>query len=221
MQTEFWHQRWENEQIGFHLGEVNAILLKYWSDFHVKPDSRILVPLCGKTLDIIWLLRQGMSVVGVELSEIALDELAALIESELGIRLTKASDQGRVVYRGERVVLIAADFFRLTAEDIGRVDLVYDRAALIALPETMRADYAAHLMALSQGAEQFLITLNYDQQRMDGPPFAVAEDEVLHHYQQRYCLTMLESREIIDQEPRFKAKGLLSFKQDVYRLQPR
>lgn len=221
MKTEFWHERWENMQIGFHLDEVNKVLLKYWPSFEQPAGSRIFVPLCGKTLDIIWLLQQGMSVVGAELSEIALDELAAMIESELGIAITKQQEGELTFYRGDNVLLIGGDFFCLTPEHLGDIDLIYDRAALIALPQAMRADYASQLKTLSDNAAQFLVTLNYDQERMDGPPFSVAEPEVELHYQHDYRLQQLESREIIDQEPRFKAKGLTSFKQDVYRLQPK
>lgn len=221
METEFWHERWENRQTGFHLDEVNKVLLKYWPAFDVAEGSRVFVPLCGKTLDIVWLLQQGMSVVGAELSEIALDELAATIETELGITITKSIDGGFCWYRGDKVLLIGGDFFQLAAEDIGAIDLIYDRAALIALPELMRVEYATQLKALTNNAEQFLVTLNYDQSRMDGPPFSVTEGEVQQHYQDFYRMTALESREIIDQEPRFKEKGLTSFKQDVYRLQPR
>lgn len=218
MDSGFWHECWENNQTGFHLDEVNKVLLKYWPDMQLNDGQRVFVPLCGKTLDIIWLLQQGVEVVAVELSEIALDELAANISQQLNLMIEKSTDGERSIYRADKLTLIAGDFFALTAQDIGKIDWTYDRAALVALPEEMRADYCRHLMAISVKAPQFLVTLDYDQNEMAGPPFAVSQPEVNHHYQSHYQLELLESREIIDQEPKFRERGVSSFKQDAYFL---
>ena len=221
MQSEFWHERWENQQIGFHLEEVNSILLKYWPAMEATPGQRVLVPLCGKTLDIIWLLKQGYAVVGIELSELALDELADTIRSELQFDIQKTREQHGVVYRGDNLLLIAGDFFAVTAEEIGSIDAVYDRAALVALPASMRSDYCQHLQAISPTAKQLLVSFSYDQNAMSGPPFAVWPSEVAQHYDAGYDVALQEQREIIQQEPRFKERGLQSFVQDVYLLTPR
>lgn len=221
MQSDFWHERWENQQIGFHLDEVNKVLLKYWPRLEANKGDRVLVPLCGKTLDIIWLLQQGYQVVGVELSEIALDELAAMISAELGIAIEKHREGEVHIYRGDNLLLIAGDFFALSPQQIGNIDYVYDRAALVALPPQMRVDYCRQLMLLSARAPQLLVAFSYDQERMPGPPFAVTPAEVTEHYQQEYHADLKEQREIIEMEPKFRQRGVTSFVQDVFILTPR
>ncbi|WP_430459648.1 thiopurine S-methyltransferase [Thalassolituus sp. LLYu03] len=225
MEHSFWHDKWEKMEIGFHLDEVNKALLKYWPELGIEPGQSVLIPLCGKTLDLIWLRSQGVAVIGVELSEIALDELAQGLERELGLTLSKASCGEQVLYRGDGVLLVAGDFFALTRAQIQQetghdVAAVYDRAAIVALPDAMRAEYARHVQAISAAAPQLLITLDYDQTVAGGPPFAVSSAEVAAHYQAGYAIDLLDERELIDQEPRFKAKGLASFVQRVYRLRP-
>ena len=218
MDSEFWHERWENNQIGFHLNEVNKVLLKYWPAMQLEQGQRVFVPLCGKTLDIIWLLQQGVEVVGVELSEIALDELAADISDQLQLNIEKHKRGDKIFYQADKLTLISGDFFALSSQDIGSIDWIYDRAALVALPQEMRQHYSQHLRLISDHASQFLVTLNYDQNEMAGPPFSVAEQEVVSLYQDNYQISLQESREIIDQEPKFKQRGVSSFKQDVYFL---
>lgn len=223
MHSDFWHDKWERMEIGFHLNEVNKILLKYWPTLNVVPGSTVLVPLCGKTLDLVWLRSQGYGVVGIELSEIALDELAQLLRDELNLTLEKTRTQlngeDTALYRGDGVLLIAGDFFAVTPELIGPVHAVYDRAALVALPATMRIDYCNQIRRLSDHAPQLLVTFDYDQNIANGPPFAVLDDEVRTHYAAHYAqLERLDDRELIEQEPKFRAKGLTSFRQLVYHL---
>lgn len=218
MQPEFWHDKWQKMEIGFHLPEVNKLLRKYWPVLGLSAPAHVLVPLCGKSLDLIWLRAQGHRVTGIELSEIALDALAAEFADSLGLPLEKEHREGRIDYRGDGVHLIATDIFRLSADALPPVAAVYDRAALVALPADLRQRYSAHLRALSRNAPQLLITLDYDQPRMDGPPFAVSDAEVLDHYATHFTCERLESRELIDQEPRFQARGLTSFRQQVFRL---
>jgi len=221
MNQDFWLERWHKMEIGFHLPEVNAVLLKYADRFPEPDKQHVLVPLCGKTVDIIWLLERGYRVTGIELSGIALRELAEQIETVFGWSLDfTESDQG-AIWMHENVTLIQGDFFAVTPEQLGEVALVYDRAALVALPESMRVDYAQHLKSLSPDAEQFLVTLDYDQQRMDGPPFALSDSEVLAHYRNSHTIDSMEERELIDQEPRFKERGLESFIQRCYWLTPK
>lgn len=228
MNLDFWHDKWERMEIGFHLNEVNRLLMKFWPEMPVSAGETVLVPLCGKTLDLIWLRRQGYGVVGIELSEIALDALAAEFSRELGIGLSKSrsADGERVLFRGDGVLLIAGDFFAVSPEllqqECGQdIAAVYDRAAIVALPDRMRADYARQLQRLTKGAPQLLITLDYDQRLRNGPPFALSDAEVSSHYQDGYRISLLDERELIDQEPRFRAQGLDSFMQRVYRLERR
>ncbi|ASP39154.1 thiopurine S-methyltransferase [Bacterioplanes sanyensis] len=219
MQSEFWHEKWQKQEIGFHLDEVNKVLLKYWPTLNARPGQTVLVPLCGKSLDVVWLRQQGLTVIGVELSELAIAELADTISTELQLPVEREQQEQAVVYRMPGVTLIAADFFDLSP--MAHVDWVYDRAALVALPEAMRRDYARQLRAVSGCAPQLLVTLDYHQPSMSGPPFALSDEEVQQHYSSHYHIEVLESRELIEQEPRFRERGLDSFIQRTYKLLPR
>ena len=178
MEADFWHERWSSNQTGFHESVVNPLLVNHFSALGVAKPARVFLPLCGKTLDIDWLLANGYRVAGAELSPLAVESLF----DRLGMTPTVEAlgDVERRTAAGLDVFV--GDIFALSAAVLGCVDAVYDRAALIALPPDMRERYAAHLRALSKGAPQLLITLDYDQSRMAGPPFAVGEDEIRRHY---------------------------------------
>src|SRR5690606_2248365 len=124
-----------------------------------------------------WLLEQGCRVAGVELSEAAITELFRALEVEPAG--SRAGDM--LHYSAPGINIWIGDVFRLSAPQLGPVDAVYDRAALVALPGDVRADYARHLMALA-AVPQLLITYEYDQSLMEGPPFSVSEQEVRRLY---------------------------------------
>lgn len=220
MHADFWHDKWHRMEVGFHLDEVNKALIKYWPALGLAQGARVLVPLCGASLDLLWLHEQGHTVIGIELSEKALDWLAERFANERQQPLEKTATDGQVHYRGEGVWLVAGDFFDVTLDALGTIDAIYDRAALVALPDTLRQDYVRHLRHLAPAAAQLLVTLDYEQSRMAGPPFAVDDTEVEAHYRSAYAIERLDDRELIEQEPRFRARGLDSFRQRVYRLQP-
>lgn len=189
MDHDFWHQRWQQQQIGFHLREVNPFLLAHFLALQLQPGQRILVPLCGKTRDIHWLLAQGLHVVGVELSALAVDALFA--ELNLVLEITQTATLSH--YRAGNLEIFQGDFFALDQPLLGQVDAVYDRAALIALPAAMRKQYSQHLINLTHAAPQLLISFAYDQALIPGPPFSVSQQEVRAHYQAHYQCTLLAS----------------------------
>ena len=174
MQADFWHERWSHNQIGFHESTANPLLVAHFATLGLSPGARIFVPLCGKTLDIDWLLSLGFRVAGSELSPLAVAQLFERLGGESTStragELTQRSTGGLDVFVG--------DFFGLSRAQLGLVDAVYDRAALIALPLDMRRRYTEHLSALTNGAPQLLIALEYEQQGRDGPPFSVDAAEV-------------------------------------------
>lgn len=189
MDHDFWHQRWQNQQIGFHLGEVNPFLLAHFQALGLQAGQRILVPLCGKTLDMHWLLAQGLQVVGAELSQLAIEALF----TDLGITPEITQLDHFRHYRAGNIEIFQGDFFALTPTLLRSVDAVYDRAALIALPGDMRARYARHLMQITGTAQQLLISFQYDQSLVAGPPFSVSKAEVSSHYDNDYTVTELQS----------------------------
>jgi thiopurine S-methyltransferase len=203
MDADFWHQRWEAERIGFHEGAPNPLLGANFQKLALKPDSRVFVPLCGKTLNIAWLLSRRYRVVGVELSALAIGQLF----EELGIEPSITGAGGLNRYSGPDIDIFVGDFFGLTSELLGPVDAIFDRAALVALPEEMRSRYAKHLAEITGDAPQLLVTYEYDQQLMDGPPFSVTGDEVRRHYGDRYDISLLVGSEAANDPRRpFTAK---------------
>jgi len=221
MKNEFWHERWEKNEIGFHLDDANPAIVNHWHTMPIDLGDRVLVPLCGKSLDVIWLLREGYQVVAAELSEIALDALAESIEETFSLAVDKQQVGDLILYRAAGILLICGDWFSLTDYDIGPVHAVYDRAALVAMPEHMRADYVAQLTRISKGAPQLLVTFEYDQNEMSGPPFCVHPDEITGHYSATMNIDTLFSKDVLNSEPKFRERGLSALQETVLRLTPR
>ncbi|MGC5701093.1 thiopurine S-methyltransferase [Pseudomonas sp. NFXW11] len=215
MQADFWHKRWENDQIGFHLAEVNPYLRQYWPALGLPAGSRVLVPLCGKSLDLIWLAGQGHQVLGIELSEKAVEDFFR--EHQLQ---PKISQQGPFkVYAEGLIQLWCGDFFALTREHLGGCTALYDRAAMIALPPAMRQRYAAHLNGLlPEGSQGLLITMDYAQEQLDGPPFAVLDDEVRERLGGVWDLQVETERDILGESWKFLQGGVTRLVERVYRL---
>lgn len=195
MTPDFWQQRWQEKRIGFNQPEVNPLLIRYFSKLDLPVGCRVLVPLCGKSIDMVWLTMQGYDVVGVELVESAIQEFF----TEQAISYTIIEDaenpnnkcyQGQLA--GQSIELWVADIFTLSATTIGHVDAVYDRAALIAMPAKMRPTYAKQVDNISQNAAQLLLTLNYDQNDWAGPPFSISDEEVQQYYGAHYNIVELE-----------------------------
>ena len=189
MDPSFWHQRWEKNEIAFHESKTNPLLLTYFKDLSVARGRRIFVPLCGKTLDIAWLVSNGYHVAGAELSQLAIEQL--FMELGLQPEISKAGEVDR--WSANHVDIFVGDIFALSRMILGPVDAVYDRAALVALPAPLRNRSTAHLLDITHSAPQGLICYDYDQRVMDGPPFAVSDDEVRRHYEGRYELMLASS----------------------------
>ncbi len=216
MEKTFWEEKWQAQELGFHLPFVHPILKRNLAAFELPVGATVFLPLCGKTLDIGWLLEQGLRVVGVELSELAVGQL---FES-LGVSPDVSPWGDGRVWRHDALTVFQGDFFTLKAEDLGAVEMVYDRAALVALPAAMRERYAAHLVAVTARAPQLLITFEYDQARMDGPPFAVPAAEVERLYGGGHALDCLSRKDVIDNQPAFRERGLDRFEEIAWRLTP-
>jgi len=201
MDPKFWHERWKKNEIGFHEDMPNAFLQKYFKSI-VEGSGTVFVPLCGKTKDIGWLLSQGYQVVGVELSEIAVEQLF----DNLNIKV-EVSDLGSIKsYRSNHLTVYTGNIFDLNAEMLGPVDCVYDRAALVAMPEDTRRAYTEHLVAITHGANQFVVCFEYDQNQMKGPPFSINPELLSVYYSKEFEIDLLE---------RSKVEGKLKRKVDA------
>jgi thiopurine S-methyltransferase len=216
MDPEFWHARWQENRIGFHLQETNSRLVRFWPPPPAAPGDRVLVPLCGKSLDMLWLLDQGYRVIGVEISRIATEALFA--ENSLVPAIDQAGEFIR--YRCDALDILCGDFFALARDTAGDIDAVYDRASLIALPPAMRAAYAKHLASLLEpGTPCLLITLDYDQRQMSGPPFAVTDAEITRLYADTFEIGQLCSEDVLDDNGRFREAGITRLHECTFRLQ--
>ena len=215
MEPEFWQERWARNQIGFHLSEVNPYLQRHWPQLAVAEGSKVLVPLCGKSLDLVWLASHGLRVMGVELSEQAVE--AFFSEQNLVPRITRRS--AFTVYQADLIEVWCGDFFALDAEALVGCAALYDRAALIALPPLMRAQYAEHLSRLlASGCQGLLITLDYDQTQKAGPPFAVTDDEVKVLFGSDWTLRALQEQDVLEESWKFVQEGVTRLDERVYRL---
>ena len=215
MQAQFWLQRWRKGQIGFHRDSVMPALEKYWPSLSLPLGSRVFVPLAGKSKDMLWLASQGFRVLGVELSPLAVEQFFEENTLEPTIH---DSAYGRHFVAGD-IELICGDVFALDAEALSSCAGMYDRAALIALPAELRRRYAAHLShALPTQCRMLLITVDYAQAEMEGPPFSVNADEVQSLYAEDWRITALERADILSSEPRYIARGLTALHTSVFQL---
>ena len=214
MDNEFWINRWAENQIGFHLQGVNPYLTQFWSRASQGEQGRVLVPLCGKSEDLRWLADNGHDVVGVELSLLAAKAFAA----EQRRVFTETHEPPFTVFRGDKITIFVGDFFEFTPQICGYFDLFYDRAALIALPPERRPAYANHVALLVKGGGRgLLIDFEYDPSQMHGPPYTVTESEIRRVFSSFRC-ERLAAADILDSEPRFKARGLTWLKEGAFLL---
>ncbi len=188
MDHDFWDKKWESDQIGFHEAETHPMLPRHWDGFRLAAGSRVFVPVCGKSNDLVWLRARGHEVVGVELSDIA---VTAFFE-ENGIEADRSDRGPFIAYRAPGYALFCGDYFDLTREVLGGVDVVYDRAALIALSPEQRGQYVAHLTGLlDPGTPILLVAVRFEPELISPPPFLVEDDEVETLYAPSCSITRL------------------------------
>lgn len=214
MNREFWISRWAEDRIGFHRDRVHPALARFHGQVAPGPPGRVLVPLCGKSHDLVWLADRGHTVLGVDLSPIAARSLA----EEHGLDFTSTEGGPFTRLRAGRIEFRVGDFFDLDPEEVGRFPLLYDRAALIALPAELRGPYAEHTQKLLEyEANILLITIDYGAGLNSGPPFAVTESEVRALYA-GFRIEKLDERDCLDEEPRFRERGLDRMTEVTYHL---
>ena len=192
MDQDFWLTRWQKNEIGFHEGAPNTLLVAHIAALGVPAGGRIFVPLCGKSHDMRWLRAQGFKVAGAELSRLAVEQFFA----ERGL-VPAISRRGQMeCFEADDITLFVGDIFDLDPTTLGPVDAVYDRAALVALPGGLRECYAAHLITLTGAAPYLLVTFEYDQTPQLGPPFSITEADVQALYGVIYQIDRIETREV-------------------------
>ncbi len=215
MQLEDWDARWRAGQIGFHQSKVTGALEDFGADVLGSDPGRVLVPLCGKTVDLVFLADRADTVIGVEFVEQAVQEFF----DEQGLR--PVIDEGPPrAYRAENYVIFASDIFEINDRHTGVIDVVFDRAALVALEHDVRIRYAAQLSSiLPVGARILLVTFDYDQPMMSGPPFAVSDIEVAALFGNGFDIEHLRTRDVLDAQ--FRGRGLAAMTESTFCLTKR
>lgn len=215
MEPSFWHDKWDAKQIGFHLDEVNALLTQYWPKLNLASDSQVFVPLCGKSLDLCYLAEQGHEVLGCELSQTAVEDFFS--DNELPYSVVQQGEANH--YSTEQVNILQGDIFSLSPDAFLHINAFYDRAALIAWPESMRLAYAEKISALIPPKSiGLLVTLDYPQEALKGPPFAVSKTWVETHLSEAFEIELLSCDDVLAGNQRFVSKGVPWLTESVYKL---
>jgi thiopurine S-methyltransferase len=214
MNNEYWHQKWQSKDIGFNQLQPNKLMQTYFSSLKLRPGCRVFVPLCGQSIDMLWLAGQGYQVIGAELSQVACS--AFFKENKISAKVT--GTKNFTSYDSEKITIFCGDFFKLNRATLDKIDVVYDRAALIALPKEARKSYAEHLLELiTPATAMFLITTVYNQSEMQGPPFSVDENEVTELYSAHFGINQLVSKQF-EAPAHLQIKGLNHAKEQAYIL---
>lgn len=208
MQEQYWQDKWATQQIAFHLDDVNPVLLKHYSALNLKQGQRVFVPLCGKTLDMVWLAQQGLDVLGCELVEPAVEQFFHALNVPPHIKQVGALKQ----YSANNITIFVGNIFDLTHELMGEIHGIYDRGAYVALPQDMRKKYAKHTLSITDDANRLLVVFEYDQSKMNGPPFAISEQEVDEAFGQSQAIKRLDSTTV------GRLKDIVSAQNVVYQL---
>lgn len=207
---EFWHNRWGNQQIGWHRHVYNDLMVKHWPEINAPKGGSVLVPLCGKTLDMLWLAQQGHEVVGLEMVQQAIDAFFA--ENNLQVNRTEYKEFSQ--YSSPPFSILQGNVFNLPA-DVKQCDAWYDRAAMIAINPSNREAYIDLIRNQTKpGAVGLLITLTYPQEQMKGPPFSLTDEDVVSLYSSGFDVELLEKISLEDE----KESGLSSITSSVFRI---
>lgn len=211
MHHEFWATRWHQGHIGFHLDRPNPSLEKHWSTVAAQAGA-VLVPLCGKSHDLDWLAARGHDVFGVEFVEHAV----AAFFGERGLEPRRRRVGSADVYEQGPMHLIRADLFDVGADHVPACELVYDRAALVAIEPVKRRKYAEKLHSLT-GPGSGLLLINFLHDMESGPPFSIPDSELRQIWDGLFELELLEERDVLRFEPRFAERGATQMLEQVWR----
>ncbi len=215
MEKSFWHARWKANEIGFHQDEINVHLQRYWPKLNVPVGGTVFVPLCGKTRDMLWLAGEGYKVIGIEISDLAVEAFF----TDNGLLPQRQVEAGYIRFTAGEITILMGDFFSVQRQQLGDIAGVYDRASLIALPSDMRAAYVQQMAELMPtGVASLLVSLDYPPGEMEGPPFAISSALVEQLFAADFHISSFQVTDILSENPRFQARGMTRLQEQVYRL---
>ncbi|MEL7832963.1 thiopurine S-methyltransferase [Fodinibius sp. Rm-B-1B1-1] len=218
MEISYWQSRWRKDNTGWHMDMVYPPLPKLWKRLNIKSESRILVPLCGKSLDLHWLAEHSQKVIGVDVSHKALHT----VMEKYPETFSQTSSHNFTVYKSSSLELWEGDFMKLPTKEITPIDLVYDKASIIALPPKMRPQYAQKILDLCGNTTRILLqTFEYIQEEMNGPPFSVDEKELQKLFGHNFRLQLMHEQSKLEELEPFQQRGLSSYlTEQVFYLTP-
>ena len=209
-----WESRWQEDRIGFHLREVNPHLIRFSNQLLHQNPERVFVPLCGKTLDLCWLSKKTKRVIGVELVCKAVQDFFA----ENNINYLLQQDKTLQKFSSKSIDIYHGDFFDLNPEQTSSFKAIYDRASIVAIEKPERREYIDHLISfLDPAGRILLITLEYNQNQMEGPPYSVPAEEIENLFAPLGSVKLLETCDILDD--RFRNKGLNRLLENVFLIE--
>ncbi len=218
MEISYWKARWQKDKTGWHMNRVYPHLPAFWPRLQLSKGATVLVPLCGKSLDMVWLKNQNYHVIGIEVSEKAVNEFFMANR----LMFEKSYKASFTIYETDNLAIWTGDFFKLKKDYLPGVDAIYDKAALIALPNEQRKKYAHKILSLCKSHTQILMnTFEYEQEEMTGPPFAVLREELDELFGQHFTIELLHEESIFEDLTKFQHRGLSSYLiEKLYHLYP-
>ena len=207
---EYWENRWITNQTGWHRSVYNDLMVKYWPRLGIPTDSKVLVPLCGKSLDMLWLAEKGHAIVGIEFTRVAVERFF----SENNLEHTIVKHPSYIEFSSDRYTILNGNILAIPS-DLIQAEAWYDRAAMIAINPDLREDYVSQIRQQTKvGAVGLLITYSYPQEEMEGPPFSLNNDDVFKLFQDGFRVECLETIELEDE----KERGLSRINSSVFAL---
>jgi len=218
MDPQFWLDRWKQSDTGFHREKAHGVLTRFWPRLDIPKESTVFVPLCGMSWDMVWLANAGHKIIGVELSDIAID---AFFKSQ-NLTPQKRRQEDFTIWSSAPYEIWHGDMFKLPASVIGSCTALYDRASLVALPEKMQVPYA-HLLKthLPSKAKLLLVSLTFDQDEMKGPPFSTPRKRIKELFEPSFEIETLDDSMALDENDNLKKRGLTALSENCYLLQKR
>lgn len=193
-----WEKIWMYGSTDFHQKNINKWLIKHKSHLMLKPNDTVFVPLCGKSKDMLFLEQSGYKVLGSEISSIACEQF--FIDNQISFFVEER--ENFTYYKSERISILQGDYFDIQNESFKKISAVYDRAALVALPELARDKYInAQIKLLPSPIRILLHSLEYDDGVLFPPPFSVSEKEIFKKYQRRFEVTKLDEYDLLKERP--------------------
>lgn len=216
MNYDFWSRRWSRNETGWHQQEVHPKLKQYWPELGLERNATILVPFCGKSLDLKWLAKRHQKVIGIELVTKPVEEFMQEHYEDYQLQ----EENSFHIYKAQNLEIWQGDFFEFGDGGFSSIDGIYDRGSLVSLPPDMRKKYGRHICRLSNAQTQILlIVYDYNQDEMNGPPFSVPRDEVEQHFRDDFQIKQLLNKSILEEVDGFRQKGLSSYMDlNIYQL---